>query len=129
MATFLQARHDPAAHGSTLTEAEQLETLRDPYSESPKYAWITAAVLGSLIALFALANVSYLVRRRYPSLFANTWYTRKKTAVWRYLGSKQQRISAGRVFHFPVLGAGLIMLAFFLFMFGESSEKRLANQW
>lgn len=107
-------------HGhSTLTEAEMQETLRDPYAASPKYAWITAAVLGCLIAVFGLANVSYLLRRRYPALFANSWYARKKTALWRYLASKQQRVKAGRVFHFPVLGAGLVMLAFFLFMFSE----------
>lgn len=118
-ASILQARHDTHGHGSGLTEAEQLETLRDPYASSPKYAWITAVVIGSIIAFFGLANLSYQLRRRYPGLFANSWYARKKTAAWRYLASKQQRLKNGRWFQFPVLGAGLIMLAFFLFMFGE----------
>lgn len=122
-ASILQARHEEAAHshGSGLTEAEQLETLRDPYASAPKYAWITAVVIGSIIALFGLANLSYLLRRRYPGLFVNSWYARKKTASWRYLASKQQRLQNGRLFQFPVLGSGLIMLAFFLFMFGESN--------
>lgn len=113
----LQLRKD-----TTLTEAEKLELLRDPYSESPKYAWITATILCSIIAIFGLANMSYLFRRRYPALFANSWYTRKKTALWRYLAAKQQRVKAGRVFHFPVLGAGLVMLAFFLFMFSKCRQ-------
>lgn len=103
---------------SGLTDAEAAETARDPYSESPKYAWITAVVIGAWIAAFALARLSYAVRERHPGIFA--WsYPRKKTALWRYLSTKQQRIKAGRVFHFPVLGTGLIMLAFFLFMFGK----------
>ena len=57
---ILQARHEEAAHshGSGLTEAEQLETLRDPYTSAPKYAWITVVVLASIVALFGLANLS-----------------------------------------------------------------------
>lgn len=123
MATaILQARHD--AHGSGLTEAEELETLRDPYNQAPKYAWITVVVLASIIAFFGLANLSYLLRRRYPGLFLNSSYARKKTAAWRYLASKQQQLKNGRWFQFPVLGSGLIMLAFFLFMFGGYKQSR-----
>jgi hypothetical protein len=114
------------AHGSGLTEAESLETLRDPYEDAPKYAWITAVVIGAIIGVFGLARLSYAVRSRHPALFA--WrLPRKKTALWRYLASKQQRVKAGRYFHFPVLGTGLIMLAFFLFMFGELGRHAFAG--
>jgi hypothetical protein len=94
-----------------LTAAEAAEDLVDPYEKATNYTHVTVAVVAGIIALFGIARHIGSYRSGSKRTTA-----RKPVAGLRYLSSRQQRIFG---FTFPVLGTGLLMLAFFFFLFGE----------
>ena len=101
-------RHDM----SGLTESEIAETMIDPYEETPKYAVGIVGFVCGFMALFVLARLVLVLRRRFAPLFAKSTIYQRITAVGRYLASKQQRLLG---VHFPTLGVLLVTLAFFAF--------------
>ncbi|EEB89852.1 hypothetical protein MPER_12010 [Moniliophthora perniciosa FA553] len=99
---------------SGLSASERAELLHDPYEKTPRYARGVVYFICGGIALFAIARVILALRakRRFSASAVRSSLYRKGVAAGRYLSSKQQRILG---IHFPVLGTGLLTLAFFLF--------------
>ncbi|KAK7041554.1 hypothetical protein VNI00_009141 [Paramarasmius palmivorus] len=106
----LLRRHDT----SGLTESEIAETLVDPYEKTPRYAEGVVYFLCGGIALFVLARAILALRakRRFSASALRSSVYLKGVAIGRYLSSRQQRIFG---VHFPVLGVGLLIFAFFAF--------------
>ena len=101
------------------TAAEIAETHVDPYEETPKYALGVVYFVCAALALAALANALHHLRIKRGGAATATTHSkvlRKTAAGWRYLSVKQQKVAGYR---FPVLGVGLLMLAFFTFIMGE----------
>lgn len=114
-----QRRVLPRHETSHFTEAQLAEIARDPYEWSPNYAHFTAGVIAGIILFFGLVHVLCHLRAtspRFASLVKKSALVRKVTAGWGYLSAKQQRIGRTK-YRFPVLGVGLLLLAFFVFMF------------
>ena len=109
------------------TAAEIAETHVDPYEETPKYALGVVYFVCAALALAALANALHHLRIKRGGAAATATATthskvlRKTAAGWRYLSVKQQKVAGYR---FPVLGVGLLMLAFFTFIMGECRAGR-----
>ncbi|KAK7025974.1 hypothetical protein VNI00_015804 [Paramarasmius palmivorus] len=105
-ATESHSAHD---HGSSP------EMAADPYEESPKYAKGVLYFLCGTLALFIIGRWIVAIRnqRRFSQSALKSGIYRKGIAISRYLSSKQQRIFG---VHFPVLGSGLLILAFFVFL-------------
>ncbi|KAL0570684.1 hypothetical protein V5O48_011272 [Marasmius crinis-equi] len=101
-------RHDM----SGLTEAEHEETLRDPYEESPKYAFGVVGFVCGFIFFFVIARVVLILRRRFAPLFTKSSMYRRVTAVSRYLAAKQQKLLG---VYLPTVGVMLLLFAFFTF--------------
>uniref|UniRef100_A0A0W0F9E4 ferric-chelate reductase (NADPH) n=2 Tax=Moniliophthora roreri TaxID=221103 RepID=A0A0W0F9E4_MONRR len=99
---------------SGLSASERAELVHDPYEKSPRYAQGVVYFICGGIALFTIARgiLALRAKRRFSASAVKSSLYRKGVAAGRYLSSKQQRLSG---IHFPVLGVGLLILAFFVF--------------
>jgi hypothetical protein len=113
MSTNTSATESHSAH-----DHSSPELAADPYEDSPKYAKGVLYFICGTLALFIIGRWMAAIRnqRRFSQSALKSGIYRKGIAISRYLSSKQQRIFS---VHFPVLGSGLLILAFFVFLMGK----------